>query len=104
MCRLDVLLQAEVVCATLSGAGSHQLIDTVIDSTKMKVQGKTSGKLKKWEGDINTTLNFDAVVMVRVNVKYRNILGYYVLTLEKVLSVIIFRIVFQACLGDVLHI
>jgi len=63
--RLDVLLQAEVVCATLSGAGSNHLVDTVLDSMKMKVLGK-KGKLKKWEGDINTTLNFDAVVMVRV--------------------------------------
>lgn len=61
-----MLLEAEVVCATLSGSGSQHLAETVLLSAQMKAEGSKKGKMKRWQGDINTTLNFDAVVMVRL--------------------------------------
>ena len=76
MNRLDVLLQAEVVCATLSGSGSQTLVEAVMLSAQ--VQAEASGKVKpkrgrKWGGGGSrsvgvggTVLGFDAVVMVGV--------------------------------------
>lgn len=74
MSRLDVLLQSEVVCATLSGSGSQMLVEAVMLSAQ--VQAKASGKVKpkggrKWGGigvgvgvGGAAVLGFDAVVMV----------------------------------------
>lgn len=74
MNRLDVFLQAEVVCATLSGSGSHTLVEAVMLSAQVaaQVSGRAKPSTRKWGGsrglkmDIpGGALSFDAVVMVR---------------------------------------
>lgn len=75
--RLHILLQAQVVCATLSGSGSRSIIEAVILSEKRRKRGgKTLSKKQKKkrarekradDGNMsdrgNGVLKFDAVVM-----------------------------------------
>ncbi|CAM9712680.1 unnamed protein product, partial [Scytosiphon promiscuus] len=59
--RLNILLQAQVVCATLSGAGSKYLVEPVIlharELAKQRVGGSRLGTVS------SDVLGFDAVVM-----------------------------------------
>ncbi|CAN0438690.1 unnamed protein product, partial [Ectocarpus sp. 12 AP-2014] len=66
--RLGILLRAEVVCATLSGSGSHILVETVMMSMQLAAtnlaktkKGRKKAKAAAREGQ--TILGFDAVVM-----------------------------------------
>ncbi|CAM9265858.1 unnamed protein product [Ectocarpus sp. 4 AP-2014] len=66
--RLGILLRAEVVCATLSGSGSHMLVETVMMSmqlaaTKLAKTKKGRKKAKAAGREGQTILGFDAVVM-----------------------------------------
>lgn len=69
--RIDVLLAAEVVCATLSGSGSQTLIEAVMLNAQAQVSGKAKQKLRSGQTGVRTpdvgkrVLRFDAVVMVR---------------------------------------
>lgn len=73
MNRLDVLLKAQVVCATLSGSGSQRLIEAVMLSVQAsgKEQSRKSGKGKSRRGGSpagriysdKNILSFEAVVM-----------------------------------------
>lgn len=69
--RLDVLLQAEVVCATLSGSGSQTLVETVMLSAQVQAQVKGKGLTRRTRivGAGRAVLGFDAVVMVRSGVR-----------------------------------
>lgn len=72
MNRLDVLLQAQVVCATLSGSGSQPLVEAILFSAKGgNSAGAKGGKKRKKGKAVDTggnsrgkgVLSFDAVVM-----------------------------------------
>lgn len=87
MCRLDVLLQAEVVCATLSGSGSQALVEAVMLSAQNQAyaSAKATGRLGRKLGrgtrvDVGagTVLSFDAVVMVSAAGTWRGIFGFAV--------------------------
>lgn len=62
--RLDVLLEADVVCATLSGSGSQMLIECMLLCAQS--HGKSKQKAIKRVSKANggtLKLEFDAVVM-----------------------------------------
>lgn len=73
MNRLDVLLQAQVVCATLSGSGSQRVVEAILLSTKPRKpagargakKGAKKGRIGNASGivDVKAVLGFDAVVM-----------------------------------------
>lgn len=76
MHRLDVLLQAEVVCATLSGSGAQFLAEAVMKSEKAKERVRKGMKGTHTPGGIGTrVLKFDAVVMVRLFMSGRHALA-----------------------------
>lgn len=67
--RLDVLLKAQVVCATLSGSGSYALVESVLLGLNKSEKQERSLK-KKGRGNTGRNraarcpiLTFDAVVM-----------------------------------------
>lgn len=69
--RLAILLEADVVCATLSGSGSQALVETVLLSAEASgAGGKEKKGKKKGKGAVSQgkkkpqeSLEFDAVVM-----------------------------------------
>lgn len=76
MNRLDVLLKAQVVCATLSGSGSQSIVEAVMLSAELAAAAGGGGngaanrkrerawkKIKTSLGSGDTVLKFDAVVM-----------------------------------------
>lgn len=61
--RLEILLKAQVVCATLSGSGSSSLIDAMMMSVK-NADSKKQGRICSDLADPGSLpLDFDAVVM-----------------------------------------
>lgn len=62
--RLNLLLQAQVVCATLSGAGSRYLVEPIMLHAQEVARQRSEGGSRS--GAVTTeVLGFDAVVMVR---------------------------------------
>lgn len=68
--RLDVLLKAQVVCATLSGSGSYALVETLLlglnKSQKLEnpcKKTKSRGNTGRNRASSYPILTFDAVVM-----------------------------------------
>ncbi|CAM9188007.1 unnamed protein product [Ectocarpus fasciculatus] len=61
--RLGILLRAEVVCATLSGSGSHVLVETVMMSMQRAATKKGQKKARAAGLGGQAMLGFDAVVM-----------------------------------------